>query len=158
MTCEVLEDGVYVDGTRINGRYEAGYLAFAGRAPTEAKAIEEGLKVGLFVEIDDGEGGTRIVPHHNVVFVREVPRPVLVEAETDDEGNITTPAQLDPRFHFNFWLKPAAVAGGAWEAWAKAWSLAGEDVQNVNKTEEAKELSEIELIDLFTIGSRSNRI
>ena len=149
MTYEVREDGVYVDDVRVYAQYQAGYLLFMGRADNEATANAIAKAVGLFVEVATEQGVTKLVTHKNISWVTEkdgIPKPILVPAVLNEEGEVVTPAQYDPRFHFNFRLNPVAIAGGEWEAWAKDWSLDGEDAEP-NKNEIAKKRVGIELID-----------
>ena len=78
---------------------------------------------------------------------------VITPAVVDDEGNVTTPAVMDERYHANFWLP--ATQGGAWEALCVQWMSNGSDGQS-NAAEAGKVYQGIELIDPLSISTPAN--
>ncbi len=111
-----------------------------------AKAVE------LLVEhtLDDGATVWKPAPG---IDLRELGAHTLVHAVTDDEGNVTTPAVMDNRYHVNMRLGATATARGAWKKWAIQWSTAGSDNIIPNNTEIGKSLNGISLIDPITINN-----
>lgn len=111
------------------------------------------LQAGILMTDEDGR--LRDAPG---VTTHEIGPAVLRAAEMDIAGVIIRAADLDERWHVNFWLSPALVERGAWEGWALQWSIAGRSLlpAEVNKLEAGAVLDGIELIDPDSIASPAN--
>ena len=153
MAYELREDGtVWVDGVRVFVAFDRGSLWAMIRCTDKATFDAAALSVGLRYLNDEGQV---VTPRGTTVA--ELGPYVLTHAVLDANGNETTPAVLDSRYHVNFWLSPDAMARGNWETWAVQWTTLGTDAP-ANNQEVAKALNGVELIDPGTINQVANRL
>lgn len=162
-----------VDGVRVYAAMDRGNLWCMVRTPDKATFDAQALAVGLKVYTNPAqpavidpetqevitpavEASGPLIPAHGVT-ITEIGDLVLVPAVLDAEGNVTTPAVTDGRFHANFWLNSELVARGLWKQWAVAWTLNGYTVA-ANNQEQGIAFQGIELIDPATVSSPSNRL
>ena len=162
-----------VDGVRVYAAMDRGNLWCMVRTPDKATFDAQALAVGLKVYMNPArpavldpetqevitpavEASGPLIPAHGVT-ITEIGDLVLVLAVLDADGNVTTPAVTDGRFHANFWLNADLVKLGGWKQWAVAWTLNGQPV-NQNHKEQGMVFHGIELIDPTTVTSPSNRM
>jgi len=111
---------------------------------------ENGVEIHPLIE---ASGPIITAPHTTITKIGSI---VLTPAITDSEGNVTTPAVLDSRFHANFWLGPEVVARGLWKKFAIAWTTYGSNTSIKNHNESGVTFQNIELIDPDSITSPRN--
>ena len=130
-----------------------GVLHAAIRAVDQATYRALALEAGILVVDDDGR--LRDAPG---VTTCEIGAVTLRAAELDVDGLVIRAADIDERWHVNFWLSPALVARGVWEGWALQWSIAGRALlpAEINKVEDGAVLDGIELIDPDSVASPVN--
>jgi len=161
------------DGIRVYVAMDRGNLWCMVRTPNKATFDAQALAVGLKVHTNPAqpavldpetqevitpavEASGPLIPVQGVT-ITEIGDLVLVPAVLDAEGNVTTPAVTDGRFHANFWLNSELVARGLWKQWAVAWTLNGQPVDQ-NNQEQGMAFQGIELIDPTTVASPSNTL
>ena len=130
-----------------------GVLHAAIRAVDQATYRALALEAGILVVDDDGR--LRDAPG---VTTCEIGAVTLRAAELDVDGLVIRAADIDERWHVNFWLSPALVARGVWEGWALQWSIAGRALlpAEINKVEDGAVLDGIELIGPDSVASPVN--
>jgi hypothetical protein len=111
------------------------------------------------------DGAERLVPAPHVHIAGPI-YPVITPAVIDEEGNVTTPAVLDTRPHYNLriapWAQKALADDGVTPRWQETvlmWMANGSpiDPAEKNKAEDGIKLSDITLIDPTTISSPAMR-
>lgn len=162
-----------VDGVRVYAAMDRGNLWCMVRTPDKATFDVQALAVGLKVHTNPAqpavldpetqevttpavEASGPLIPAQGVT-ITEIGDLVLTPTVLDAEGNVTTPAVTDGRFHVNFWLNSGLVAGGLWKQWAVAWTINGQPAVQ-NNQEQGMAFQGIELIDPTTVTSPSNRM
>ena len=84
---------------------------------------------------------------------------VLTPAVLDEDGNETTPAVMDGRYHLNMRIAEPLLSKAdengypLWQKTALLWMAYGQDVDNVNNAERAKVVSGVEMIDPDSIAN-----
>lgn len=143
---------------------KGGVLHVMGRSPDEATFYQVSLAVGLVQyenpEVLDDEGNVLTSASGALVPITGATITGIGKAMTsppvfDGEVEVTPPA-FDERFHFNFWLDSNLVANGTWETWLTDWMDTGLPVANSNKSERAKMLNDIELVDPLSVNTPIN--
>jgi len=115
------------------------------------------------VTLDDG--AEVLTPAEHVHIAGPI-YPVITPAVLDEEGNITTPAVLDTRPHYNLrigpWAQKPLASDGATPRWQETlmlWMGYGQKIDPAerNRNEDGVKLSDITLIDPTTISSPAMR-
>jgi hypothetical protein len=151
MAYEIHEDGsVWVDGVRCYVAIENGILRAMIRAENKMTFDGAALSVGLRYLNDEGEVATP-----RSVTITELGPYVITPATHDAEGNETSPAVVDNRYHVNFWIDLARADELLWQQWAPQWTTNGQ-VASANASEVAYAYNGVELIDPMTVSSPSN--
>ncbi|WP_371398927.1 hypothetical protein [Marinovum algicola] len=119
------------------------------RAADQATFEAMALKAGLIDE--DGR------PAPGVDIARLGPH-VIKAATFDVLGKELTAAEVDDRFHANFWLGPEVAERGLWLAWARRWLRSGRALTalEVNRGELGVVHEGIELIDPDSVAAPAN--
>ena len=131
------------------------------RAANREAFRQAALSVRILVQQDDPEDDTTIRPGQGVT-VDEIGPVTLTPAVIDEDGNVTTPAVMDDRWHVNVRLTGYALDDIGpdtgvlrWHLWGLAWSKDGAPDPQLNAAEEARVLYDVALIDPDTIASPS---
>jgi hypothetical protein len=114
-------------------------------------------------ETDPETGEKIIVGYHDEIHISaganitEIGNAVLTPAVLDAEGNVTTPAVMDNRFHLNMRIAEPLLSKEdengypLWQKTALLWMQYGQPVQP-NNHERAKAVSGVEMIDPDSIS------
>lgn len=141
-------------------RETGGMIEAVVRAATREAWVAAALQAGLLIQDDPDDPGT-IRPGRGV-NISEIGPMELEPAVLDSEGNVTTAAAMDERWHVNVRLSGYALEDVdeetgrlRWHLMALAWTYDGvpDPVRNAN--EEARVLMDVALIDPDTIASPS---
>jgi hypothetical protein len=114
-----------------------------------------GLQYKLLIE--EQEGKATIVKTALGIEADEIGPVVITPAVLDEKGNVKTPAVVDNRFHVNVLVSPVVMAREDADGFRK-WKLTAEAFMGgtdstPNKTEAAKMLGGVELLDPTTIAT-----
>lgn len=168
---EPTQQHLEVDGVRVYATLSGGILSCMVRATDQATFDAQALSVGLKVytnraqpAVIDPETSEVVTPAVEAsgplipapgITITEIGPMVLTSGTYDEDGNEVTSPVVDPRWHVNFWLGPAAVERGLWKQWGVAWTQNGQPV-DPNNAEEAIVYAGIELIDPATVQHPEN--
>ena len=148
------------EGQRLPIATNGGWWTVMLRAPSEAILNAAMLSLGALREVDDDEGNTTLVRGENVANVYTYRR-AQVPAVLDEEGNVTTPAVMDPRVHANIKLRPEAQVNLNEQgvpvivAAALTWLANGSQipVEEKNASEDGVTYQSVTVLDPATITS-----
>lgn len=164
-----LGNEVRVFARDLGGRVE-GLIRCADRVTFEAAAIARGLMVEISEPQTDPETGevTQVGTGqyryaHGVECFDEGQTPIKVPAVLDEEGNVVTPAVVDPRYHARLVVSDPALSEPddnlsitKTVATLIMWTEHGAVDQDVNAAEIAHVLSGVALIDPETVATPLN--
>ena len=152
---------------RLRGGLVEAIVRAADRATFDAAALWRGITYNVVETTYDPETGESVdvvtdeVELSEGITLDHIGPVVITPGTYDADGVEITPPVIDNRHHVNMQIAPPALDKlddaiptlKRWQVTAIMWSRNGADAVDVNASERAKVLSEVELIDPDSIGS-----